>query len=125
MNARAVTHAALITIGALGVAGIAAELVFNPLRRPKEKIQEWVLEKTPVGSSRQHVLAVIQREGWAGHPEFRGVVPKEAPRGISFYGADLGSYQGLPWRCRADAFWGFDANDRVIDLYVSSWCEGI
>jgi hypothetical protein len=126
MRIRPVVTAALISIGVIGVAGIAAELSLNPLRRSDTEIRKWVLQKTPIGSTREHVMEVIAKEHWEGHPEFRGVPPRTPlPPSDRCYGADLGSYQGLPFRCRADAFWIFDADHRVTDVYVSSWCEGL
>jgi hypothetical protein len=126
MTVRRILTIVLIGIGLIGIAGIAAELSLNPLRRSDSEIRKWVLQKTPIGSTREHLMTVIAREHWEGHPEFRGVPPRDlSTRGANSYGADLGSYQGLPWRCRADAFWTFDADDRVVDVYVSSWCEGI
>lgn len=114
-------------LGALGVAGITAKLSLNPLRHSDAEIREWVLQKTPLGSTRTEVMAVIAKEGWSGHSEFRGTPEPErfVSGGVTFYGADLGSYQGFPWRCRADAFWNFSADDKVIGVYVSSWCEGL
>jgi hypothetical protein len=126
MRTRRIVTVVLISIGVIGVAGIAAELSLNPLRRPDSEIRKWVLRKTPISSTREHVMAVIAQEHWEGHPEFRGVPPPDlSTRGANSYSADLGSYQGLPWRCRADAFWSFGADDKVTDVYVSSWCEGL
>jgi hypothetical protein len=126
MRARRVVTAVLISIGVIGVAGIAAELSLNPLRRSDNEIRKWVLQKTPIGSTREEVMAVIAKEGWEGHPEFRGTdEPGLFTRGISFYGAELGSYQSLPWRCRSNAFWCFGPDDELTYVFVSSWCEGI
>jgi hypothetical protein len=126
MRTRGFITAAVISIGVIGVAGIAAALSLNPLRRSDSEIRKWVLQKTPIGSTRDDVMAVVAKEHWEGHPEFRGVPPRTPlPPREKCYGADLGSYQSLPWRCRADAFWTFGVDDRVADVYVSSWCEGL
>jgi hypothetical protein len=126
MRVRRTVSVVLIGIAIVGVAGIAADLTLNPLRRSDSEIRKWVLQKTPIGSTREQVMAVIAKEHWGGHPEFRGSPPRgPLPPPEWCYGADLGSYQGLPFRCRADAFWTFDFHDRVTDVYVSSWCEGL
>jgi hypothetical protein len=126
MRSRRVITVVLIAIGLLGTAGIAAELSLNPLHRSKNGIRKWVLQKTPIGCTREHVMAVIAKEHWEGHPEPRGVaLPTPPPPRERFYGAGLGSYQGLPFRCRADALWIFDADQRVADVYIGSWCEGL
>jgi len=126
MNTRRILRVTLIVIGVLAIAGIATEMRSNPLRRSESEIRDWVLQKTPLGSTRSDVMAVIAKQGWQGHPEYRGAARRDiSAHRVSSYGADLGSYQGFPWRCRADAFWSFDADDRSTDLQVSRWCEGL
>jgi len=39
--------------------------------------------------------------------------------------ADLGNYQGVPFRVGIDAFWGFDAAGRLVDLRVRKVHEGL
>ena len=102
---RRILAVSLIAVGVLGIAGIVAEMRSNPLRRSDGEIREWILQKAPLGCTKSDVMAVIAKEGWHGHPEFRGARRDISAYGVTFYGADLGSYQRFPWRCRADAFW--------------------
>ena len=44
----------------------------NPLRRSDAEIRAWVLEKTPVGSTRKDVMSTIEREHWTGHTWYVG-----------------------------------------------------
>ena len=87
----------LIAIAVLGllVGILAAKVMLNPLRRSEEGIQRWVLQQTPLGSSREQVLMVVARRSWKMHPEYRGrFINKTVPTGG--FGAELGSYIG--WR---------------------------
>jgi hypothetical protein len=102
-----------------------------PLGHSDAEVRVWVLQKTPIGTSRQQVMAMIANEGWSGHREFRGVGDRKVfNHRYGSYGAELGSYHRFffpffIWPCHASAFWLFGPDDRVVDVYVSSWCEGL
>jgi hypothetical protein len=107
----------------------------NPLTRPKSEVRAWLLGKTPIGSSREQIMATIEREHWEGHPEYRGefhpevdLAARRLHRQYPGYGAELGPYYFPPfyfWPCHASAYWLFGADDRVTDVFVSKWCEGL
>jgi hypothetical protein len=108
----------------LGIGGVVVTFESNPLRRSDEEIRKSILQKTPIGSSRQQVMAVIAKEPWIGHEGYIGV--GEPPsEGITLYGAELGSHWGLLGPCHAHAYWSFDAADRLVAVHVTSWCEGL
>jgi hypothetical protein len=62
MRTRGFITAAVISIGVIGVAGMAAALSLNPLRRSDSEICKWVLQKTPMASTRDDVMAGIAKE---------------------------------------------------------------
>jgi hypothetical protein len=46
-------------------------------------------------------------------------------KGEYFIQADLGSYQGIPFRVGVDAHWGFDSAGRLLDLRIRKMPEGL
>jgi hypothetical protein len=96
----------------------------TPLRRSEGNIQNWVLQKAPLGSSVADVKAVIKSQGWRLDFEGEGTnsptSPKDYPyvRGKHIIWAYFGSYQGIPWHADVDAFWGFDDAGKLIDFHV-------
>jgi hypothetical protein len=104
------------------VSGVAAKVLLNPLRRSEDGIQRWLLEQTPLGSSREQVLVLVARRGWKMHPEYRGrFINKSVP--VGGFGAELGTYIG--WRdTKVDAYWKFSDANRLSEVYVNKWKEG-
>ena len=111
----------------LTVAFIVFRMQADPLRRSDSEVRASLLEQTPIGSTREQVLATIERERWRGHREYRGVYRREIEQHSYFgYGAELASYAAFfIFPCRSSAYWLFGADDRVTDVFVSSWCEGL
>jgi len=76
-------------------------------------------------------MATIEREHWSGHREYRGTFRHEIEHRRYFgYGAELGAYRAFfppffIWPCHASAYWLFGADDRVTEVFVSKWCEGL
>ena len=103
----------------------------NPLRGSEPELRSWLLEKTPIGSTREHVLGTIDGERWIGHPEYRGFVRRELQHVPYFsYGAQVGRFRAFfppvfVFRCDVEAFWVFGPDDRVTDVFVSSYCHGM
>ena len=118
---------AVVVVVCLAVGFIAFRIHADPLRRPDSEVRAKVLEKTPIGSTREQVLTTIEREGWRGHREYRGVHRREIEQHSYFgYGAELVSYAAFfIFPCRSSAYWLFGPDDRVTDVFVSSWCEGV
>jgi hypothetical protein len=86
-----------------------------------------LLKKTPLGSSFQEVRALVERRGWLD-PYYIGTSGflKQEPGlpvvevGVTSLRGRLGHYWQLPLLFRTDvtAFWGFDKDGRLIDVWV-------
>src|SRR5437868_3885403 len=105
---------------ALAFLSAYASYARNPLTRSKSEVRAWLLGKTPIGSTREQVMATIEREHWEGHPEYRGEFHPEVDlaartlhRQYPGYGAELGTYGPFFLPCHASAYWLFGADDRV------------
>jgi hypothetical protein len=99
-----------------------------PLRRSESSIRASLLKQTPLGSTLDEVRAFIERKGWLetnyiGSTGFH----KQEGKGDSIVGVtsirgELGHYRELPkpWPFETDvtAFWGFDKDGRLIDVWV-------
>jgi len=108
---------------------------FDPLRRSERKIKEEVLELTPIGSSMEEVIRVIENnERWnvsyinhdlgfarPGPPD-----PEDVAQGsnVTIVGEKsieviLGTYSGFTtFKTYVSTYWGFDENENLIDIYV-------
>jgi len=87
----------------------------NPTRRSDEGLQAWLQAKTPLGSKRSDVRAVLAKHGWQNDGYQRTQPP---PASKPFLGGTIGGYQGLPWYTSVQAFWEFDRNDRLIAIRI-------
>jgi hypothetical protein len=110
--------------------GIRAAWLY-PLWESEDGVREWILRQTPLGSSSNEVRTFIAKRGWKSKYDWMGtpspVSEKQFPavKGSHIIGADLGGYQGLPFHVDLDAYWGFDASGRLIDLRVRKMADGI
>ena len=109
------------------VLAVTVIIMSNPLRRSAKNMRKDILELVPIGSSMEDVIKVIEsKEEW----EWKGYI---APVGYPLEGnsyisigeksirAELGQYQGLRWsflKVYVTVFWGFDENDKLIDVRV-------
>jgi hypothetical protein len=97
----------------------------NPLRRSEPDLRAWILSQAPLGASPAAVVKLITDKGWTKSYDTSGpqteLSEKFYPgvKGMRIIGAELGYYYGLPWgRVDVEAFWGFDADGKLIDLHV-------
>ena len=104
---------------------VAHSLSLNPLRQSEPSLRSWILNKAPLGSSPKAVVALISNRDWTKSYEWTGkandLSEKFYPgvKGVHIIGADLGYYNSLPWgRVDIDAYWGFDADDKLVDFRV-------
>ena len=110
----------------------------NPLWKSQNDLKAWILKQAPLGSSIGDVKALMKRQAWKLLAEWHGnpgkvssdtAYPsiKDYPgiKGEYFIHADLGNYQGIPFRVGVDAFWGFDAAGRLVDLRIRKGAEGL
>lgn len=119
----------LLAILALLMAAVPlVPLLMDPLRRSTDSIRNSLLMETPVGSDIQDVRVFLEERGWRdrGHLEDRGVLKTEG--GLVTIGsrslrAELGAYQGIPFRTHVSAFYAFDDHGKLIDLWVAKTRE--
>jgi hypothetical protein len=121
------------------IAFISAHIVsIGPLRKSQSDLKAWILKEVPLGSSVDQVKALIKGQGWKLLAEWHGnpgkvssdtAYPsiKDYPgvKGEYFIHADLGSYQGIPFRVGVDAHWGFDSTGKLLDLRIRKMSEGL
>jgi hypothetical protein len=115
----------------LTIATISLLLWNNPLRRSPEYLRAYVLELTPLGSEFEHVLCVIDDNGWVARfvNESSGFVHQEI-RPLTVIGeksirASLGDYQDIPFEANVTVFWGFDAEGKLLDIWVWKTWNGL
>ena len=100
----------------------------NPLRRTPETIRERLLQSMPVGTSKEEVLEVIRENEWELiHANDNGGVAManiveggswEESIGEQSIRAILGRYGIRPVRYLVEAWWAFDENGELIDVFV-------
>ena len=102
----------------------------SPYRRGADYIKSWIKEQLPVGTEKEEVLAWLAEEsGLDNYTEIdRGyyslydyTLPEVAPEKAEFIGVTSiqSSYSySNPWTTDVDIYFGFDENDRLIDVGV-------
>ena len=108
----------------LSGACVAVVLWFYPpsLMRSEVGIRNSLLKQTPLGSSFDQVRSFAERQGWRPHGEWNGFQRQEAGKlpetvGVTSIEAEVGRYW-LPFCTTVTAFWGFDSEGRLIDVWV-------
>lgn len=115
----------MVSLSALTL--IVAAAALNPLRKPEKKIEAALLEMTPIGSKDSDVRSIVEQKGWLD-PKYGGTTgflkqetgkPDQTVGKTSIRG-HLGAYRGFPVPLRTDvtAFWAFDEENRLIDVWV-------
>ena len=117
----------LLTIGISGIAIIATGLFVSSCSslRSESSIRASLLKQTPLGSSSSDVRAVVAKKGWLDQSYagtnygFYKQEPGEPAHtvGVSSICGQFGHYY-LPFRTDVTAFWGFDTNGHLIDVWV-------
>ena len=97
------------------VAIITFNVASNPLRRSDAELREWLLAKTPLGSSSNEVRSVLQQHGWY-LDGFRATQPR--PATDPFIAGELGGYQSLRWYVFVSAFWELDTSNRLAGIRI-------
>ena len=112
---------------------IVSIIVFlNPLRRPQEHIKNEILKLTPIGTSMEDVIKIIQsKRQWEidyishehgyrrpGTPD----IPDIALGGETIVGEKsirvfVGEYRNI-FITSVTIFWGFDKNSKLVEIYV-------
>jgi hypothetical protein len=117
------------------ILGIILSFVFilflNPIRWPEKYIEWSVLKTTPMNSSFDETKKVINQNGWKidefskSHGFYDQRLRPTKTTGDMFIRASLGSYRGVPWRTYVTVYWGFDKEEKLIDVWVWKTQDGI
>jgi hypothetical protein len=119
-----------IMICTAGVVLLGAVVLSNRPWRSAKHVENSIRQQTPPGSSRADVREFIRKQDWgicldstgntssARDDHYTGVI------GFYTLGASLPDY-GFPFRIHTEAYWGFDVNEKLIDMHVRSWSEGM
>jgi len=99
--------------------------ISNPLRRPVEEIREELLELTPIGSSIEHVIQVVDSNEtweWNGRISSTGY-PTDASLNVRVGESSIRVRFGKLWiphrgflESYVGAYWGFDEDSNLIDI---------
>ena len=120
-------------------------MIFNPMRRPHEMATNYVLRLTPIGMDMEEAINVLEgHRNWnininydRGFAHPRPSIDRPHPRGgfyivgeksISAWAHPSGSgywpgaistpIYGWFFRTTVSVFWGFDENEKLIEVYV-------
>jgi hypothetical protein len=96
--------------------------LLNPLRKSEEKIKESILKLTPVGTSLEDVIKIIENnKKWETRyisyedgyldPKTRAVVGEKSIR------AFVGEYRNF-FVTSVSVFWGFDEDSKLIEICI-------
>lgn len=112
--------------------------ILNPAKRPPEKLREYILRLTPIGTSIEDAIKVVESREDLTHMRVdfeRGFSPLTTTRpnieinpGIHVIGemavvANMGTYRSLDslfflHRVDVNVFWGFDKDGNLIDVHI-------
>ena len=93
----------------------------SPLRKSPEKVEKDILKITPIGMDMEDVINVLNnKKGW--QIDFisydHGYIERLNSLSTKTVNADLGKYSNLLYETYVEAFWGFDDNFKLIEVYV-------
>jgi hypothetical protein len=108
------------------------------LRQSYDGIRASVLKATPLGSTPEFVQEVAKKKGWKtdrfhGFSPDRGywmhgpATPVERVVGVSSFSAVLGEFHEVPvpFVTTVEAYWGFDKDGRLIDVWIRSSTDAL
>jgi len=109
-----------------------------PLRLSEGKIRDWVLKRTPLGTSLEQVRVYTDSKAWRdrfyvedggtywGHNYWLdGNAPAGQTVGDKSIRGDLGDYLNAALgTTQVTAFWGFDTNDQLVNVWVQKSAGG-
>ena len=116
----------LLALGVLLVAYVA-KVVFTPASWPKSTLRAWLVQRVPYGSSEEQVRKFLatRRFGttWsATHDSFSRSHGIKFSEGTHTIQALMGDYRQplslFLFETSTEAFFGFDANNRLVDIRV-------
>jgi hypothetical protein len=114
-----------LTIG-ITVAGCAVWVISNPLLRSEASIEAALLRTLPLGSSIDDVVRALRTRGVDVKVLPTGVYKQKNPAkpevvGVSSIRMELGTALGT----HVTAFWAFDDNGKLIDVWVWKTSDGL
>lgn len=107
----------------------AATLSTRPWRSA-QTVHDFIVKQTPQGSSVEKVEELIRKQRWGICADYKGNISTSRDHtsagvvGFHILGAKLPPH-GFPFRIHTEAYWGFDVDDRLIDVHVRKWSEGM
>ncbi len=113
-----VIAAGMLLVATPGVAGDFS------LRRSETSIRKLLLKEVPLGSPMAQVEQQVVKHKWKLHyiREDGGFHDQRTRpstvTGDKSMGAWLGDYRGFPFMVDVSVFWAFDANGKLIDIWV-------
>jgi uncharacterized SAM-binding protein YcdF (DUF218 family) len=116
----------ILSIIVLGVISmiIVVPFINNPLQKSPNRIRDDILKITPVGLSMDEVRTVIGEQNWrvaegsSEHGYRNHNHPAGQRVGVKYIGADVGKSRFLFFFQTVRVYWGFDENDKLIDVYA-------
>ena len=126
-----VTTRLLVVIAALLVtlSGCAATDE-RPWRGSKEKIEEYLLQRTPIGSSEDRVIKYLNENGMNYAKPWRGDVdpeigyPPNKVRGSSFIRALVAEHRMI-FVTSVEAFYVFDSRKKLVEIAIRRTTDSI
>jgi hypothetical protein len=114
----------IIGVVVLAVVLACAGLYSRSLLRSETSIRASLLRQTPLGSKTEDVRRFVKSGGWlddryggsSGFLKQEAGVPATVV-GVTLICGHLGQYH-LPFLTDVTAFWGFDTDGRLIDVWV-------
>ncbi|MCM2275790.1 MAG: hypothetical protein NDI75_13460 [Candidatus Didemnitutus sp.] len=105
-----------------------ASVVANPLWRSEAAIEKSLLAATPLGSSTREVIHSLEKKGVTAHLDSVGVYKQKAGApdqvvGVKSIRVFLGEYRS-PLVTSVSAFFAFDAEGKLIDVWVWKTVDG-
>jgi len=131
----------IYTLIALSVIVLTAAIIvlLNPLRRSQEHIKNDILKITPMGTSMEDVIKIIEnKRQWEidyisydhgyrkpGTPAHSDIdLGRETIVGEKSMRVLIGEYRNI-FTTSVTVFWGFDKNSKLIEIYVWKDKDGL
>lgn len=112
-----------IAVAVVFLAGLVYFWPGLPLRESREQIRQSFLKQTPIGSTTQEVVRQLRALGYEPQMTNKGYL-RQAPDepmsviGTSSVRTELGGYCNLLLFTSVTGFWAFDADGRLIDVWI-------
>jgi hypothetical protein len=121
---------AKLTVSALGllaILAVAVSVAFNPASWPDSTLRAWLRRQTPYGTPEPQVRQFLESRGfvtiWApGQDSLNRAIGLKFSEGTRTVQAHIGDYRSpvmlFLFVTSTEAFFGFDASSRLVDIRV-------